>query len=362
MADAKWMRWFSTLPHKNPASAHFINSFSLDATTDQAEVIFQAREAATITRLGALCGSITGSSPVYKISLQGVASTGYPDGTILGGGSPASKTFTPTASTWAWHTLDNSYACTAGQLMAWVISYESGTIDGSNFAAFRDYHATSQAMSFPYWINNAAGSRTKANTGTPVFGFGSAGKAYGYPLSAAYSQTIQSDTTPDEVGIKFTVPTSYCSTFKVAGVFINVPNDSGALARVQLYDTDGTTVLQGIDIDSDQFASAAGRPGEVLFDDTAATLNAGSAYRVGFRGSDTGLSWYWDGISVAAAADLDAYPGGQDVHGCTRTDDGAWTEVTTSRPWIDLLLVDITAPSGGGGGLILPRSLGGGLV
>src|SRR5262245_2059365 len=106
-------------------NAPAISNFTLNANNDQVEFVFQVREAVTITRLGFRQGTVTGTSPEFKISLQGVDTSGNPDGTIKGGGSPAEDLFTPAGganSTWLWKTLDNSYAAAAGEFLASVIA------------------------------------------------------------------------------------------------------------------------------------------------------------------------------------------------------------------------------------------------
>ena len=42
--------------------------------------------------------------------------------------------------------------------------------------------------------------------------------------------------------------------------------------------------------------------------------------------------------------------GGPNFHYTSRTDAGAWTDVTTQRPWMGLELLQIDASSGGNGG------------
>jgi len=55
---------------------------------------------------------------------------------------------------------------------------------------------------------------------------------------------------------------------------------------------------------------------------------------------------------VALAAAMDGFPGGQNVHRTERTDLGAWTDTTTKRPWMGVLLTGFN--DGAGGGLAFP--------
>ncbi len=117
MADAKQMLLGAPAPVRTALS---FSNFSLNQNTDQLEFVFQAPEAITITKLGYRYGVRTGTCPTYIHSLQGVGTDGNPDGAVKGGGSPASKTFTPPADTtfnglFKYNTLDNAYTCARGE-------------------------------------------------------------------------------------------------------------------------------------------------------------------------------------------------------------------------------------------------------
>lgn len=352
MADAKWIRHGGTnqLHAGSPAVTNFLH----DATTDQSEFIFRAPEPITITKLGYRYGLRALTPPTFKISLQGVDASGNPDGTIKGGASPASATFTPPAdttwdNTWRWQTLDNSYTCTRGEALAVVIAYSSGTVSATNNSSFGNTQSATgvSLWGLPYAIQNNAGTRTKQVL-MPLFGYASASKVYGYPLSALYAPATGLNTTPDEIALAFNLDSGYGSTFQVAGVRLLWTQAAATSLRLQLYT--GTTVLQSLaSFDCDQTGGAGlTRYVEVYFgDSTLSTLNFGSTYRVGLRPNEATTQTF-RGITCAAAADLEAYAGGQQFYLSTRTDDGAWTDDTASRPFIDLILADVTKPSGGG--------------
>src|SRR5690349_18160435 len=66
----------------------------------------------TWTHVGFRYGARTGTPVQHKTGLQTPDASGNPDGTYLGGGSPASGTFTPPADatwdgTWQWVALAN---------------------------------------------------------------------------------------------------------------------------------------------------------------------------------------------------------------------------------------------------------------
>lgn len=330
-----------------PTASAFQNHV-LDANTDTLEFGFNAPEAITITKVFVRYGLRTGTPPAYKISLMGMdGATGRGDGTILGGGSPASNVFTPPAdTTWdgtgRWITLDNPYICTRGQKIVIHLKYESGTVDGSNNSSFTRNIASSSLNSFPGAYDN--GSTT---TQQPIFGYGSTTKVYGYPLEGFDSTVFGSGDTPDEWALKFTLPADAGSTFKVSGVRARfTPGGSGRTAKVQLYT--GTTLLQTVTIDADEIAGAGGMVEVYFTDTTLATLDFGTAYRIGLQPQEAS-NWNLPSLVVDAANDLTAFGGGADWHLSTRTDVGAWTDVTTKRPMMELIIDDWTEPAGGGG-------------
>lgn len=334
------------------------SNFTLDATTDKAEFILQMPAADTITKVAFRYGARTGTPPTYKVTLMGVDGSGYSDGTDLGGGSPTSKTFTPPAdATWDGTTreitLTNSVAVTRGQFIAVVIEYSSGTVDASNCSSFSTDFG--EFTLFPYAIQNNAGVRTKRTGATPI-AVVSASSVYGSPHFGVTNATVHDGTTPDEVGLLFNLPAGWGATYQVVGV--NLParfRVTGQTVRLRLYDTNGTTVLQQIDIDSDYTSNTGIQGGnrEMFFDEaTLSTLSFGSTYRITI--TVTAAS---DGVNVPywvfpASSYLNAFPLGANAYWTQRTDAGAWTDTNTQLPQIGLILADITEPSGGGGPLV----------
>lgn len=366
MADIKQLRYGKPYPLVTSGT---ITNRVQDATTDQIEYIFQVPEDLTCTQLGVRLGNITGTTPTYKISLQGVDASGNPNGTILGGGSPASKTFSPSslgwsAGTWNWLTLDNSIALTRGSFYAIVIAYDSGTVDASNNASFTAVNSGTQR--FPYAINNNAGTRSR-ESGFPCFGYASSTKAFGRPMVAQSFLTIQNGTTPDEVAMKFTLPAGAGDTYKLVGARVVVAVAAGSTLKIILYGgTDATpanstgavteaTVFQDVTFDGDLTNSTTNGDKEFYFDETTlTTLYYGATYRLAIQptAAVNVVPVYHD---VASASDWDAFPGGQDFAYSSRVDAGNWTDLTTRRLFVDLIFEDMTEPASSGTGIVIKK-------
>lgn len=359
MADAKRLKVGFPFQHAGGQGAH--TNFNLNQSGDKVGFVFSADEAIVITRLGVRVSNVAGTSPTYKLSLQGVSSTGVADGTIKGGVSPASVSFAPSAAGWVWKTLDNSYTCARGENLAVVFEYASGTVDGSNNSGLTYVCETSATrLPFAYTIDNG-GAAAKTTNAWPVFGYASATVAYGGPLSA--HQDLFTGATGTSIGTKFTLPSGWGSTYKVAGLIIGVSDFANGTGQFvfklwQGGNASDLTVLQDVTVDTAQFASiTVSMLTTILFDEaTLSTLSFGSTYRLTMEYSTAGRL-YLQAFDVGTASDLDAYAHGQDFLYTARTG-GNWTDTTTRRPILGLILSDITPPSGGGSGV---SSLGTGL-
>lgn len=336
--------------------------FTMDESADQLEFIFQVRDAATVTRLGFRYGARTGTPPSYKISLQGMDGTGRADGTIKGGGSPASKVFTPPADTswdgtWQWVTLDNSFAVTRGLFLSVVVKYDSGTINSSNCSSYTTSLAASRDDGgLPYSVTfNNTGAVTTRVAAYPIWGYASAGTAYGATASAYAARSVNSGTTPDELASVFTMPSGMATSTRCIGARIGCSTyAAGTTHKLILYD--GTTVLQDVTFDSDATVATTRPQHEIYFDEaTLATLSVGSKYYLAVQ-PQTVTNFLVQSMDVAAQADWAAWPMGTEWYSASRTDAGAWTDLTTRRHLIVPLFADITS-AGGVARLISPGAL-----
>ncbi len=335
---------------------------------DYVAFVFQVPEAVTVTGLGFRYGARTGTPPTYKVTLEGVGTTGLPNGTDVGGGSPTATNFTPPAdttwnSTWRPITLGNSFVATRGQYLAFTIRYSSGTINGTNSSSFATHIGSALAdtgRAFPYAIQNDASGSATRGTFLLTFSYSSSSKVYGSPVLIVNTTAFNSTTTPDEYALKFSLPSITGGTYKVSGVDVFLITEAATLTvTATLYDTDGTTVLQQVAWDSD-VVRAVGTTGEIAtiyFDEaTLATLNFGSSYRISITTTATASTLSLISLGATSNAYLSAFPGGINWHLDTRTDSGAWTwdssptTVNLTRPIMGIILDDVSFSGGGSGG------------
>lgn len=359
MADALQTRILATTPLVPDGTALAATNVSCDANNDGVGWVFSSPTTDAITHVGFRYGARTGTPPTYIIGLESpVVTTGLPDGTVLGGGSPASATFTPPADTswdglWQWVALANSYTPTRDQKLALTIRYSSGTVDASNFSSFTRT-VSGAASNFPYALTLTAGTWAIFAFGS-CFGIRTASGRFG-PLWQSNYVTRSASTVGHRVAMKFNLPTGWGSTFKVAGVRMvaSLANASGKAPILGLWNAGG--VVQNSTQDSEFFSAVTNtaRPLELYFDEATLTaLDFGTDYYIGLEVADaTSAGVVITGIQLSEANDLLAYPGGTSVHLATYNG-SAWTDDQTVRPMVELILADITEPAGGGGGGLL---------
>ncbi len=102
--------------------------YSMTSTNHRYSMRFTAQQTRTITKVW-VYNSGLGTMPTYKCEIQSDDTTGKPSGGVLG-----TATFTPQyMNRWQIITLTSSVPITAGIVYHIVISYSSGTINGSNY-------------------------------------------------------------------------------------------------------------------------------------------------------------------------------------------------------------------------------------
>ena len=152
------------------------------------------------------------------------------------------------------------------------------------------------------------------------------------PLNTSGFYDVNTGTTPDEVALKFKFP----FPVKIKGWYGRITPAAGGDFQAILYDSDGTTALQTISYDGDiRLSNATGN--YIDYFSSSQAILKDTFYRLAVKPTTT-TTITLGGNTHTAAAILDALPGGQNLHESTRTDAGAWTDTTTDRPQIGLII------------------------
>ena len=171
----------------------------------------------------------------------------------------------------------------------------------------------------------------KYNDGT--YGF----VPFTFPYVTFNQTTYNNGSTPDERGLIFQFPVAV----RIAAAWTQfTPTATNGAFDIVLYDSDGTTALETISVDGNVHRGVGANTGGLTYVwfSQSRELLANTNYRLVVKPTTVNNSlnscdWYMN-----TAGMLDALEGGQNWHETTRTDGGAWTQTTTRRPMIGLLL------------------------
>jgi hypothetical protein len=309
-------------------------TLTIDASAEKVGVIMQVPKTGNWRTIWFHLSGVTGTHTL-RYSVRGLGTDGNPDGTIAASGTGTA------ANGWFSIQLSADYAVTRGDNIAVVCDFSAYTSGGVGVTT-----TNVQDYLFPYVTHFTAAWAKQGRSPVVAVAYddGTFACAPGvYPLAIS-DQTYNTGSTPDEIGLIFSLP----YPCRVMGMSASVRQITG-LPDFILYDSDGTTVLASHSVTDADFINSTTGHYLALFD-TSPTLAANTNYRAVFKpttASDVRLV-YGDAPSAAA---LDGMPGGQASHWTQRTNAGAWTETTTRRPLISIWLDAADDGASGGGGL-----------
>jgi len=314
---------------------------------------------------GAAITFATAGTGTHTVSIYG----GIPSSTWLGFVDLAgNSTNFPNFNVKQW-TLTTTASLTRGQYYAVVINALSGTWNAStDRLRFRTSMGTGMGgatNAFPYTYNIIAGtSETKSvTTFTPSIGCGSSTRQYRTGYTASSVASWNSASSPNQRGIKFNLPASLCTSFKVSGVRMGVgPTNSAAQWTLTLLDSSNNVLQNRTYVNSDAYNTNNQIVHDFYFDEsTLSALTPNTDYRIVVEANSASLgcmTYIEPSSSVAVSSAF--IPDGT-FHLTTRTGTGAWTDTTTSWFPMQLILDDLTATGGSGGGLIVHPGMSGGM-
>jgi hypothetical protein len=279
------------------------------------------------------------------VSLQGVdPATGLPNGVVDQSGTvPAAD---ERDRTWVTATMSADRVVTdlteplavVFELSPYVdgniaISVNSGLLVGSAYCATYDGAA---------W--------TKQSTGPVVFfrySDGSYGKSLDLQHGAHNYSVMNSDSTPNERGAVFQLPTSVRT---VGAEWLG--SDANGDVVVTLYSESDQVLAQAAMPSAFLSGQAAIRQHRVIWD-SPVTLQANTTYRLTIRPTTTtNVRYHWADAPSSAA--MDQLPGGRSWYGTRRNFGGAWTDEPTVRYILGLVLDGV---AGGKPRIVMSRTV-----
>lgn len=336
------------LPLPSVFQVTYFNSLLIDTSGEKAAFITQIPKTGTISKVGFRTATVT-TAQTLKVSLQGVNTSGDPDGTILGSGNAYGTQASPASNTWYTVTLTSGLSVTKGDAVAVVVEFDT-TVGNLNIAAAAKNYSTPDNQQIYSDLYTTSWAKA-GNLPTVSFEYSDGSYAGGttIPTSAFTNTTFNGGSTPDEYGVYFQVPFPCRAT----GAWVLV--DLDADATLKLYDSDGSTVLASTALPSAQRDTTSTGVSYRLFS-SSVNLSKNTWYRLTIvpdSVSNIAIN-RWTMPSVAA---MDSLPLGQKCYETSRTDAGAWTETTTNRPLIGLLVDGFDDGVSAGGGISKARLL-----
>lgn len=326
-------------------------TIQLDHADEKAANIFQVPAACDLTG-ATVYVPVAASAPAYKMTLQSVDADGNPSGSVLA----TTAEFTPSSSSTNALAFTADYTATAGQVLAIVVEYSSGTIGGSNKAHFIDRQGTVKYITMPYVLsrNDAGtwGSRQfdswpgitvqTSLTGRDCCGIFSTGDSTETISTGGHryaQRTLIADGEDIDLHVNGFRFTGYVESTWGASVKAGCWNAAGAELASVVVDTDA----QSRQMDAD--------PNSRLYYFTSTlTISAGTVYYLGFEHNDGGSA---DDLKIGymkpgGLDGLKSWPGGASFY-ASKWDGSSWADDNTRRLCLNPILSSIHGTASGGG-------------
>jgi hypothetical protein len=317
---------------------------TIDASGEYVAIIFQAKEAMTISHVGFRCNAAA-STPTADVRIETVdTSTGLPSGTLW---ATNTNIVTGTLTTsWALHALTASASISAGEIFCVKIAHNAGSF------ALALYGGLAGGVSaFPYTVTNT-GSPAKAGlTNIVAMALGSSSTTF-YNMVGAGIQPISTttggtfnNTNGARRGLRFTIPFNA----RCVGLRFFKSNTAGNFNAILMSDAGSELSSSSTAFDGDINGNFTFMLATDCFFDNPVTLSAGTTYRAVIEPSSATNSNV-SAFTIPSADYANASPCGTFAHYTTYAS-AAWDDsATTSYPWLDILIDQIDNGAGGGGG------------
>lgn len=325
--------------------------FTFNAATNVLALVTRAPFTGTLTGLDFRTGTVSTAGATFDFGLRTVTD-GLPNiATDLVAGSSATVVVgTGDDNVWKSVSLNggSGVSVTRGQRCAMVLQVSSGTPNTVIIAGMQTN--LMQLSGSPYRVEDTAGTLARAISTIAVPFAWNYGGTY-VPADGCAVGNSGALVTPGngaERGLRFKFPVPV----RIAGVRMVLANmAAGADFSIVLYDSDGTTVLEQVDVDGD---TNVGATVDGAYPFPFATSPLFTANEVGyvclFQKTANVVQDYE--IAVSDVKYMDALPGGRELYLVNRAvgGTGAFTETTTTRFMAQLSIDGLADDAAGGGG------------
>lgn len=338
-------------------------SLLLDAASEAAALVMQAPKTGNIDRVKWRTNTWTtaGADPV-QIAIETVANNGLPNFTKTLFGTNTEGTKTPVATddnVWIETTLTAAAAVTQGA--AFAVCIRNPPANASNFNV-----AAVQSTNNPYRVASSYFPRGATALGAPPTAFATATVQYpmiavryddgtwysadGLITGTGGSTAYNSGTNPRYRGNRFQVPFK-CRAIGIAAFILNAAANSNFIARIR--DDAGTTLASSGTFDGDWMLGTTNDGPVTALLTTSVELSPGTWYRMTIE-PQTANNIALASLDINNADVMTTAPGGTNFYMTTSNDLTTWTDTTTQKHSMALIIDALDDGVGGGGGLALP--------
>jgi hypothetical protein len=164
------------------------------------------------------------------------------------------------------------------------------------------------------------------------------------PIVSYTNNSLNSGSTPDEWGLRFQLPFN----FEIGVIRTPIAFAGSGTLVIRLYTSDDTVVDEVSITEPTIFGPTTNAIGPFIPLNRISPMMANATHRLTIRPPAT--AWTLREFAVPTNAHLAAVSGGIQIYKTTRTNDGAWTDTDTARPWIQLYISSFEAIAGGTSG------------
>lgn len=322
------------------------SGFVIDAASEKAAIILQAPKTGIINKIGFYVAAHT-SGATLDCEVQTIsASTGLPSGTRVG--SSTTATVVTSGTGWYEATLATGAAVTKGDRIALVVAQPASSPGNCAIGDLANFFGQSSSHGFPFGAVYVASWAVASSLRRPIIYAGYDDSTYGFcpfnlpATSITLSNSINSSSTPDEVGNRFNA----LMPMRIVGARLLVnPAADGRDFSIALYNNAGSQ-LAIESFDSGQFAQGALLQADFLFD--AAVDIAAGVHRMTFIPGTTSNNQMSYVTMPSATGIRYAMPGGVDTYWTERTDGGSFSDTNTRFALLIPLVQGFDDAAGGG--------------
>lgn len=345
------------LPQAGTAPAAI--SSTITAASAYAGVGFVAQAAVVVKKVALRFGTITGTDNV-TVSVQTTNSNGSPSGTSVVSQTIAVNTLT--ASAWNEITFTTTGTLTRGT--RYVIDVLAASTFTSTVELIQGYSNYSDSSYLPYSYSGTSTTYTPSETRFAecfaIIDNAGLPNVYGGLTSAETGQIIRATTAVAEIGNKFKIASSICSTYRVVGLRVSADSTTQTTPNlswsIYAWNSGNNSTALCQDSMSPYTNNITGRAYGDYYFSSPATLNAGTEYIacIGTTGT-TGTSGI---LTVSVQTDT---PDNYKPLLWDQTSDylydrvsrtsltGSWTTTANSIASMQLIIEIVTFPPSGGG-------------